>query len=33
LYQELNRLKTRVKLEVESRRHADEEIANALEKY
>ena len=26
LYQEINRLKTRVKLEVESRRRADEEI-------
>ena len=30
LYQELNRLKTRCKLEVDSRRRADEEI---LEKY
>jgi hypothetical protein len=29
----LNRLKERVKLEVDSRKHADEEIAMALEKY
>ena len=33
LYQEINRLKTRVKLEVESRRRADEEIQAALDKY
>ncbi len=33
LYKELNRLKERVKLEVDSRKHADEEIAVALEKY
>jgi hypothetical protein len=32
-YKELNRLKERVKLEVDSRKHADEEIAVALEKY
>jgi hypothetical protein len=33
LYSEINRLKTRVKLEVESRRRADEEIQSALDKY
>ena len=33
LFQEINRLKTRVKLEVESRRRADEEIQSALDKY
>jgi hypothetical protein len=33
LYKELNRLKEQLKLEVDSRKHADEEIAVALEKY
>jgi len=33
LYKELNRLKERVKLEVDSRKHADEEISVALDKY
>ena len=33
LYQEINRLKTRCKLEVDSRRRADEEIEGALNKY
>lgn len=33
LYQEINRLKTRCKLEVDSRRRADEEIESALVKY
>jgi len=33
LFQELNRLKERCKLEVDSRQRADEEIQSALEKY
>ena len=33
LFQELNRLKTRIKLEVDSRRRADDEIQRALDKY
>ncbi len=33
LYQELNRLKQRCKIEIDSRRRADQEIQSALDKY